>query len=803
MFWRVALSLALALAVGLVGLAFSKPAAALNLAPGFQDQVLAGVPAPTSISFTPDGRMLVSTQQGRLLVYRNDILVQDPAVNLAANMCSDGERGLLGTAVDPDFASNRYVYVYYTANKTGTCNASSVNRVSRFVLGDNNVISRSSEKVLVDGMPSPGCCHNAGDLHFGKDDNLYISVGDGGTDYAGNSGGGGVNDAARDPHVLLGKILRVTRDGAIPSDNPYAQTGDRCAATGFATAVGRQCQETFASGLRNPFRFAMDPNAPGTRFFINDVGQNAWEEIDEGKAGADYGWNHCEGTHDNPSRSGVISCGAPFTPPIYEYGRDTGCSSITGGAFVPNGVWPAGFDGKYLFSDFVCGKIFILGGGELANDLGGGSAVHMAFGPYRDTQALYYTSYAGGGQVHRIVYTGSANRTPTAAVTADPSSGPTPLQANFDGSGSRDPDGNPLTYVWDFKDGSTAETATPTTSHTYNTAGTFNVELRVRDNQGATSAPVTVRIDPGNAPPAPVIGSPTQAALFKVGEQITLSGSATDTEDGGPVPTSSLSWEVVRHHNDSHEHPFVKPTVGNDVTFTAPAPEDLFSTGPGNYLEVKLTATDSKGLKKTVTRYFLPNTVDLNFLTDPDGLQIEIDGNRVPTPRSLTSWEGYGLSISAPTQTAATGKAFGFSSWSDGGAATHRVTTPAANETYKATFRELPPPPYSPPPPYVYEPPPNYAAPTIDRQSPAAGSSTRDRTPTISARVRDSQTDLARGNVTLFVDGRRVRFSYSPASDRLKYTAGNPLRVGRHTVKVVANDGSISNSRTWRFRVAE
>lgn len=137
-----------------------------------------------------------------------------------------------------------------------------------------------------------------------------------------DSGGGGENDASRDRHVLLGKILRVTRDGDIPAGNPYtsAANGARCGipSANGRTAPGNVCKETFARGLRNPFRMAFDPDAAGTRFNINDVGQNAWEEIDRGAKGADYAWNLCEGKHDNPDRPSSVNCGSkPYTPPIH------------------------------------------------------------------------------------------------------------------------------------------------------------------------------------------------------------------------------------------------------------------------------------------------------------------------------------------------------------------------------------------------------------------------------------------------------------------------------------------------------
>ena len=124
----------------------------------------------------------------------------------------------------------------------------------------------------MDEIPSPSGNHNAGDLRFGNDGYLYVSVGDGGCDYAGNSGCAGANDASRDQHALVGKILRITSTGGIPPTNPFQGAGTaRCNVTGRTTA-GNKCQETFAWGLRNPFRIAFDPNTTATRFFINDVG---------------------------------------------------------------------------------------------------------------------------------------------------------------------------------------------------------------------------------------------------------------------------------------------------------------------------------------------------------------------------------------------------------------------------------------------------------------------------------------------------------------------------------------------------
>ena len=630
--------------------------------------------------------MLVATQFGRLRIVQNDTLLTEPALDLGSVLCTANEMGLLGATVDPLFGSNGFVYLYYTRDKGGTC----VNRVSRFTMS-GSTIAMATEAVLVDEIPAPNGNHNGGDVRFGNDGYLYVSVGDGACDYAGG-GCYASNDAARDQHALVGKILRITSTGDIPPTNPFQGAGTaRCNITGQTTA-GNKCQETFAWGLRNPFRFAFDPNAAGTRFFINDVGDGAWEEVDEGQAGADYGWNVREGPCVNGS---TTNCGAPpagMTNPVHAYSHsESSCHAITGGAFVPNGVWPAAFDGTYLYGDYTCGKIFVLtpngtGGytrSEFTNDVG--SVVNMTFGPSPQGQGLYYTNYSNGGEVRRIESTVSGNRAPTARVTATPASGALPLEVSFDGSASTDPDaGDTLTYVWDFGDGSPpATTTSATTGHTYVAAGTFTATLTVRDNHDTGSFVASVRIDPGNTPPQVTIDTPTETARFAVGQTIILHATATDAEDGA-LASSSLSWRVLRHH-DTHTHPFLAPTVGNDVQISQPSPEDLGS-GIDGYLEILLTATDSRGVTTTVTRNVQPNKVNLTFSTSPAGRELVVAGTTYTAPKTLTSWEGHSIAVEARPQTDGSGTFWNFQSWSDGGASAHSIVTPATPTTYTATF---------------------------------------------------------------------------------------------------------------------
>jgi len=662
----------------------------LTLPPDFSDALVASVASPTALAFTPDGRLLITTQSGSLRVVQNGALLATAALTLGTRTCTNSERGLLGVAVDPGFANNRFIYLYYTFRKNGVCTnnvaQSPVNRVSRFTLGTNNIVDPATELVLVDNMPSPNGNHNAGDLHFGRDGNLYISVGDGGCDYADPARCAGNNDAARDAHVLTGKILRIRADGSVPADNPFLGVdSDSCRVTGRTTA-GRKCRETYATGLRNPFRIAFDPNAAGTRFFINDVGQNTWEEIDLGQSGADYGWNLREGHCANGS---TVNCGtvAGLTNPIFDYGRSSGCASITGGAFVPNGIWPSSYDNGYLYADYVCGRIFLLkqSGGtwqstQFATAAGSSSVVAMIFGPHQGGRALYYTTYAGGGEVRRISFN-AANQPPVAVASASPTSGAVPLQVAFNGTQSSDPNpGDTLTYTWTFGDG-TASATGASVSHTYSTAGVFTATLLVRDQRGAASQPASVQIQAGNTPPVPSIALPAAGATFRVGQVLTLRGSASDAQDG-TLPNASLSWSVLQHHN-THTHPYLPPTTGNDLTITAPAPEDLAATET-SFLEVRLTATDSSGLQVVATRVVEPRLVDVTFASVPAGRTLTVNGSSIAAPTTLTSWEAYVLNVNAPAQSG-----HAFVSWSDGGAQAHTIATPASPATYTATFRSV------------------------------------------------------------------------------------------------------------------
>jgi len=309
---------------------------------GFTDTVVAHASVPTAIGYEPGSQALFILEKGssgQARVLRKTPGSSETTALTLSCVDSEGERGLLGIAFDPDYlsgASSRFVYLYYTrsAPASGTCaiagTSGSRNRVVRFLESGGTL---SGESLLLEGpVLNFATNHNAGTLRFAPDKTLFISMGD-------NNTGADANPRSRDLSDLRGKILRINRNGSIPASNP------------FVGQAGRR-GEIWAFGFRNPFRFSIDPSTGIP--WIADVGESRWEEIDRGVSGGDYGWPCFEGPDT------FLSCSpAPANPiaPAYAYGHGqtppvTG-QSITGGPVYRNGNFPAAYQGKLFFADFT------------------------------------------------------------------------------------------------------------------------------------------------------------------------------------------------------------------------------------------------------------------------------------------------------------------------------------------------------------------------------------------------------------------------------------------------------------------
>src|SRR5215203_1094799 len=299
--------------------------AVATLPPNFaRSQVVGGLASPTAMEFAPDGRLFVAEQRGTLRVVKAGGKLAT-FLDISGSVASAGERGLLGIAFDPGFPKNHYVYLYYTQRATATTPAH--NRVIRVRARGDRAVSGTKKLILRLNNLSSSTNHNGGAIHFGEYGKLYVAVGD-------NAKG----ENAQSLRTLKGKMLRINKDGTIPRDNPF-----------YGRATGRN-RAIWALGLRNPFSFAIQPHKG--KVFINDVGEQRWEEINRGARGANYGWPRYEGPESNPTYLGPL-----FS---YRHGstKATGCA-ITGGAFYnpTTRQFPSGYVGDYFFADLCSGWI--------------------------------------------------------------------------------------------------------------------------------------------------------------------------------------------------------------------------------------------------------------------------------------------------------------------------------------------------------------------------------------------------------------------------------------------------------------
>ena len=630
----------------------------------FQNEVLAtGLNLPTAMKFLPDGRMLVAELQGKVKVLPPPYTTPSGALFGQVTTGTAGvQQGIFDLALDPSFSTNHYYYLFYTAaTASGT-----YDRLSRLTANATNTGTIvGSETVLYQDPQSPNDEHHGGGIAFGNDGKIYFTVGE-------------HFNAANAQNLTnpRGKLHRINMDGTVPTDNP------------FYDGAGPNWDSIWAYGLRNPFRAYFD--AQSNRLFIGDVGGNdhatAYEEVNVGARGANYGWPNCENGN----------CGNPaYTAPVYKYAHNGRDASVTGG-FVYHGTgFPGGMQGNYFFADYAQNwirRIAFNADGSVNGVFNFEPMSDLVDGPYGDIVyltegpdgALYYldlgysdtTGTYGVSKVRRIRYQQS-NQAPVVAAAANPTRGPVPLTVQFSSTGSSDPEGQPLSYLWDFGDGTTSTAANP--PHVYRTAGMFTARLTVSDGVNSTfSTPMTITA--GSAPTA-TISAPLDGSTFRAGDVIGYSGDATDPEDG-TLPASAFSWTVDFLH-DGHVHPGQTVTGVKSGSFTIPTSGHDFS-GTTRY-RITLTVTDSNGLQDTRSVSVWPQKVTLSFDTSPTGLTLYLDGIARSAPFTYDTLIGFTHTVEARNQSVGSNN-YTFGSWSDSGSQTHTVVVPAAAQSYTATY---------------------------------------------------------------------------------------------------------------------
>lgn len=633
------LSLLPVLLIATVVLAAARPAAAATVPDGYSESLVAsGLENATAMAFAPDGRLFILLQAGQVRVVKNGTLLETPFLTL--NIVRNGERGLLGIAFDPDFATNHYLYLYYTTNET-----TPRNRVSRFT-ADGDVALPGSETIILNLDPlSTARNHNGGSLHFGPDGKLYIATGDNANTANSQTTGN-----------LLGKILRLNKDGSIPDDNPF-----------YDTASGKN-RAIWALGLRNPFTFAFRPT--DGLLYINDVGYDSWEEINEGIAGANYGWPDCEGT-----------CAAPgATNPIHAYPHgDTACA-ITGGVFHDPATsgFPADYAGDYFFADYCGGWIRRFDPVDLSvTDFASGidQPIDLDIGP---DGALYYLA-RGSRAVYKIEaaidqppvinshpagQTASVGHSVTFEVQV---SGSAPLAYQWQRDGDDIPGANAAAYT--LPDVSPADDG-----------ARFRVVVSNAFGEDTSDEAVLTVVE--NQPPVITFTKPAADYLYAGGDKIRYAATAIDPEDGA-LPASAFTWRVDFHH-DTHFHPFLPDKSGRKSgSFTVPRTGE---TAADVWYRIHLTVVDSAGNAAATWHDVLPRVVTLTLAASPPGLTLLLDGQPVTAPYTFESVAGIKRTIGAPSPQTLDGQSWRFRKWSDGKAATHTIATPATDRTYTATF---------------------------------------------------------------------------------------------------------------------
>ena len=627
-----------------------------TLPSGFTETIVdSGIDSPTAMAFAPDGRIFFAEKGGALRIVKNGSTLSTPALTLSTT--TGGERGFIGLALDPAFgtAGNNFVYVHYSVPGSPVHN-----RVSRFTISGDTV-NAGSEQVLLEldpqGSTDAHFDHNGGAIHFGPDGKLYITVGDNRQNLLGKDVTALTN--------LYGKVLRINKDGNIPNDNPF-----------YNTASGKY-RSIWARGLRNPYTFA---HQPGTgRMFINDVGEAAWEEINEGQAGAHYGWPATEGPTGN----------AAYETPFYAYnhnsGTYTGCA-ITGGTFYNPAAsqFPAEYVGEYFFTDFCSDWILRIDPDTktvtpFASGLPFG-AIDIQTAP---DGSLYYFTNGGlpSATLYRIQYAGT---TAPPTITQHPQSRTVTTGQSVTFSVTAAGEG-PLSYQWQRNgndiDGATSRTFTINSPAEDDHLDAFRVI--VTNPHGSTTSNAATLTVTANTAPRARIKSPSPFLKYKAGDAIAFLGSGLDDEEGS-LRSGRFSWRVDFHH-DTHTHPFMSTTTGaKSGSFTVPRAGEVSANV---FFRIHLTVTDSGGLSDSTFLDVHPKTADMTFRSTVPGISLSLEDQPRGSEFTVTGVAGVTRELTAPRRQTVGDTQWVFDHWSDGGVANHLISTPRFDTTYTAVYR--------------------------------------------------------------------------------------------------------------------
>ena len=623
-----------------------------GLPAGFkQTQLASGLTRPVAMVFPPGGDIWIGEEGGTIVDYHNGAIQPTPVLTLPNVFLPQGsEDGLTGMALDPNFATNGFVYISYTIAITQAGVTTGYARLSRFTYS-GGTINPATEKVLYQGDQPQAVHHSGNDLQVGPDGKLWWSVGDNDPDI--------VNGEAL--NNIYGKMIRLNLDGSVPPDDPFVN-------------VPSAAKGIYAYGLRNPWRFTF---LPGGQAMTADTGSSFWEELDALSAGGNYGWQWFEGN--------CFSCGT--INPAYAYGHYPVDGAVSAIAAYSGTTFPNAYDNVVFFGDYnrraIDAVTFAPGYrtpvSDTVFDTNAGTIADLVEGPDGN---LYFLSVFEG-TLNEITAPGPFP--PTAKASATPAAGMAPLTVNFSSAGSSDPFGKPLTYSWDFGDGKTSTAANP--SHSYTANGTYTVKLTV--SNGTLTGMATTTVVVGSSPPTASITAPSK---YNAGDTINFSGTATDPVDG-TLPPYAYNWQVdyikdgvvQPSWNAEIQDPFYGPVSGiTSGSFQIPTDPSQVA---GSFYRITLTVTDSKGLQTVVTKDIHPNTTSWTVNDATAGTAYFVDGAWHTGTYTTSDVVGVQHVLTGMPLAQVSGTTrYRFVGWAGGSALTDSFTSTATAATYTANY---------------------------------------------------------------------------------------------------------------------
>ena len=603
-----------------------------------EEEFVGGLVKPTDLKFAPDGRIFITEKRGTVRIVENGGLLEEPFYTVATQ--DPYERGLAGLVLDPDFDANGFVYLYHTDPLEAK------NVVTRVTAAGNFVVPGSEvELIRFDEMYASW--HNGGGMVFAPDGKLIVCTGDG-TGYT----------SAQDMGNSLGKIHRINPDGSIPQDNPFYQS------------LPEEYRSIAAFGLRNPYTVAV--SAETGRIFFNDVGNEAFEEVNEFLLGKNYGWHLTEGY-----LGGASPPVGEYADPIHAYSHEVGCAVVGATFYEPEvNLFPADYDGKYFFMDLCEGLVFCLDPvSHAVETFASGLEPHYNNLECGRDGNLYLLQY-DLGKVARISYQG-VNAPPVISVPPVSQTVPVGEDVLF----SVEAAGSPTSYVWfkdgqEFQRGSAARLLLPNVDLSENGAA---IEVEVVNDFGSVRSAVAVLQVVDGQRPAIVFNQ--VSASYRADDSIYFGAQVSDP-DQASVPVDDWHWKIDFHH-DTHTHPAMDWASGFDqgAYFVEPFGE----VDDNVFFRITLSVTDSSGLTATESVEVQPEKVDLFFHSSPPGVPLVIDGKTVETDYLLRSVRQLRRQVDAPRATVVGDSLYEFRHWEDGSTEQSRII-PAEHDTFGLVY---------------------------------------------------------------------------------------------------------------------